>query len=856
MEVCTWTLDGVLDEVARIHRTMNDRQFAFILGAGASVTSGIPTGGQLASKWLRDVHLRECLDGRLIDEWLPNSGIAEGNISLKNAAEFYSNIFERRFDGDRESGYAELEVAMEGKSPSLGYSLLAEIIQKTRHKVVVTTNFDNLVADALAMHAHQSPLVVAHESLAGFVRPQLRRPLVAKIHRDLYLNPINDTAGVSTLEKGWKIALRKLFQYFTPIVVGYGGNDGSLMNMLLDLDSNDIAGRMIWCQREGDAVPSRVEETLVKHKGILVKISGFDEFMLQLAAKLVDDFDVAAIAERTAKLGQERADRYREQAGRLQESSAQGTPAEQQAGEVLKNSMRSDQDWWAWQMRANAALGVEAKLQVFQDGLRALPNSAQMHEAYAKFLSQTAGDAEAADTAYRKSLAIDPSNASAAGGYALFLKLRRKDVKNAGEWFKRALKLDPENVGTTVNYANYLAEQREDIVAADSMYKRALELDPSSALAFGNYALFLQTVVKNFDLAEEMYRRAIELDPGRNSVLGNYASFLWDIRHDADSARLMYARAIEVAPRLSEVMGYAEFLADQGEFEAANAAHLKAIDLDGNSSLALASYANFKAYKEGDFDSAEDLYSRALKLDPKCVNSMLAYAHFLSSKRCDTDAAREVYSRILEVDPKNEGAIADFANFLLDDANDSSAASKLLDSSVALYPNSVPILNAYGVYLIGFRKDFVLAQSVYSRIVSIDPNDYNAVANLAFTHLVVGKPGDGSEVLRLVDIVTSLVEAHRSQALAEALLYGAFVHSELGTKDTRMLARLKSLLLTGFDRGEWDFSPLFEKVVPRCPENERPLLRSLCDAVLDEGKVSDLDLHGEWRLLMPVGIGN
>ncbi len=41
--------------------------------------------------------------------------------------------------------------AMEGNVSSLGYSLLAEIIQHTRHKVVITTNFDNLVADALAM---------------------------------------------------------------------------------------------------------------------------------------------------------------------------------------------------------------------------------------------------------------------------------------------------------------------------------------------------------------------------------------------------------------------------------------------------------------------------------------------------------------------------------------------------------------------------------------------------------------------------------------------------------------------------------------------------------------------------------
>lgn len=155
--VAEWALDGVLDELARIDKLMKDRHFAFILGAGASFTSGIPTGRDLAQRWLKDLYLRECVDQRPLPEWMADCGIGDGRLSWDTAADHYPQIFEHRFDGDREAGYAELEAAMEGKSPSLGYSLLAEIIQYTRHKVVVTTNFDNLVADALAMHAHQSP---------------------------------------------------------------------------------------------------------------------------------------------------------------------------------------------------------------------------------------------------------------------------------------------------------------------------------------------------------------------------------------------------------------------------------------------------------------------------------------------------------------------------------------------------------------------------------------------------------------------------------------------------------------------------------------------------------------------------
>ena len=257
-----WTLDGVLDQLGRISQDMQDRQFVFILGAGASVKSGIPSGKTLAEKWLTELHKRECHDEMSLEAWVASPALKIPGLTFDSAATHYSQIFERRFRGDRHEGYAALEHAMEGKQPSLGYSLLAEIIQHTRHKVVITTNFDNLVVDALAMHAHQSPLVVAHESLTGFVQPKLRRPLVAKIHRDLFYAPKNDVQGVSEMENGWKSALRKLFQHFTPIVIGYGGNDGSLMCLLESLAPGEIVGQMFWCYREGSP-PSAAAQTLL-----------------------------------------------------------------------------------------------------------------------------------------------------------------------------------------------------------------------------------------------------------------------------------------------------------------------------------------------------------------------------------------------------------------------------------------------------------------------------------------------------------------------------------------------------------------------------------------------------------------
>ncbi|MEL7551936.1 tetratricopeptide repeat protein [Pseudomonas protegens] len=664
--VSEWTLDGVLDEMGIIHRAMKDRQFAFILGAGASFTSGIPTGQGLAQKWLKDLHLRECVGGRSLNEWIPESGIGDGTLDWETAAEHYPQIFERRFEGDREAGYAELEAAMEGKSPSLGYSLLAEIIQHTRHKVVVTTNFDNLVADALAMHAHQSPLVVAHESLAGFVRPQMRRPLVAKIHRDLYLHPINDPAGVSTMEQGWKIALKKLFQYFTPVVVGYGGNDGSLMDMLMGLNEGDIAGRIIWCYREGSPPPEKALRVLAKHHGLLVKIPGFDEFMLQLAAKLVTDFDVADIAERTAKLGQERADRYRQQASKLRESSIHGSPAEQRAGEVITKSLRSGQSWWAWEMKAKTQPDVKKRNDIYLEGMKLFPTSVNLAINYAIFLKHELKDYNAAELIYKKVFDLDPNNVRNIGSYANFLAVQRRDYASAQEMYKKALEIEPNNVANATNYGNFLAEQIFDFDAAERLFKKSLEIDPSHLHTLRSYAKFIADARKNHDAAEILYQQALNLAPIDENIICDYANFLADDRKDYDAADVMYKKALELNPSNARVTSdYANFLADDREdYDQAEEMYKRALGLDPNDVLVAGDYATFLKSDRKDYDRAEIIYKDALKLDPSNVRIINSFANFLAFQRKDFDAAEAIFKKALELNPNNKEIASTYSDFL------------------------------------------------------------------------------------------------------------------------------------------------------------------------------------------------
>ena len=340
----TWTVTGFLNYFHEVHAA-DDRRFAFILGAGASFDSGIPMAGQLVDRWLQELHAREDHERRPLAAWATAANLDIDGFEYPRAVEFYSQVFARRFADQPDEGYAYLERILHGRDPSFGYSVLAQVLATTRHRVVITTNFDNLVADALAIYTDKLPFVCGHESLAGFVRINPRRPLVIKVHRDLLLAPKNRVEELAALPDSLVQSLRDLLRSYTPIVIGYGGNDGSLMGLLRDvLQPGDIPGGIYWCYWHGAGLPpAPILEVVARHRGKLVPIQGFDELMLQLGEGL----GFQRMDQRIEQRAGERARKYRESVELLQRrvyprpetpaDTAHGTDAGAAPGEDLED---------------------------------------------------------------------------------------------------------------------------------------------------------------------------------------------------------------------------------------------------------------------------------------------------------------------------------------------------------------------------------------------------------------------------------------------------------------------------------------------------------------------------------------
>ncbi|WP_232525106.1 tetratricopeptide repeat protein [Porphyromonas gingivalis] len=624
-------------------------KFCFLIGAGASMSSGIPSGADLARKWIREIE-EDCGKDDFA-KWKNKVGISEDNVG-----EFYPQIYEKRFGHIPESGYDCIRHYMEGKEPSLGYLILANIMVREKHNVVITTNFDNLLEDAIRTYTKEKPFIAGHEALADYVPKRSDRPIILKLHRDLFLQPFSDQLNTDILQAAWESILGKFLSDYHLIVLGYGGNDGSLMNYLLKLKNRKP---IYWCVRNMDKITSKSlwntlspkAKRLLKNDGYLVPIDDFDRFMYDCYAALGYKFlEGIEKIEKPKSIHEILKPNY----ARIESIQTQLRQLSQTEEELSKESFQSIKsflpDSWMWILKANQEKDIDKKDKIYREGIERYPQDADLLGDYADFLCDICHDYDRAEAYYKRALEADPNHANTLGNYALFLKDVRHDYDQAEAYYKRALAADPNHANNLGNYANFLYNIRCDYDQAETYYKKALEADPNHANTLGNYALFLKNIRHAYDQAEAYYKRALEADPKNANALGNYASFLHTIRHAYDQAEAYYKRALEANPKDANALGnYALFLHTiRHAYDQAEVYYKRALEADPNHANTLGNYALFLKDIRHDYDQAEVYYKRALEVDPKSANKLGNYAHFLIMCRGDLKRADSLIQQAFE----------------------------------------------------------------------------------------------------------------------------------------------------------------------------------------------------------------
>jgi hypothetical protein len=255
-------------------------QFSLFLGAGCSVTSGVPTASSIlrdAKRILYRAQTREEGTDADIDDWL----LAEGLLQNPNTA-YYEAIEAIRPTQRLRRQF--LESYFLDKTPSPAYSLLARLVSQGLFGTIFTTNFDDLFERRLRERGIAR--VVTYDEQARDLEVGSATPTLYKLHGDFLFDRMANTIEECSMLGPWEAEkLRHAVANSGLIVAGYSGADQSVMSILTD----EAARRppplgLYWLTRPGSDLAPLAEQLLEMNGCFSVEVDGFDEFVADLHA--------------------------------------------------------------------------------------------------------------------------------------------------------------------------------------------------------------------------------------------------------------------------------------------------------------------------------------------------------------------------------------------------------------------------------------------------------------------------------------------------------------------------------------------------------------------------------------------
>lgn len=258
--------------------------YTMLLGAGASRSSGIRTASELVEVWRKEIYLGLNLESSEYDSELAKSWLSENYSDWYDAESEYSCLFEKIFDlAPQRRVFVEEEV--ENGKPSIGYAYFSSLIDHQFVNTVFTTNFDDLINEALFRFSKVRPISCAHDSSISAIRISSKRPKIIKLHGDYLYDDLKCTQSeTESLQVNMRMKLEQFLREFGLIVIGYSGNDKSVMSVLSDLIQKEEYLRygVYWVFREEDEISQHTLELLKQDKAYYVLESGFDDFMAKI----------------------------------------------------------------------------------------------------------------------------------------------------------------------------------------------------------------------------------------------------------------------------------------------------------------------------------------------------------------------------------------------------------------------------------------------------------------------------------------------------------------------------------------------------------------------------------------------
>lgn len=539
------SINGFIQEIKDVSDGHHPRKFCFILGAGASISSGIKSGQELVDIWDDKLRIR---NKSSYLKWRSEYGITD-----ENKYSFYSQYYEHYYKRYPKDGYNFLEKLMENAIPSAGYVILSYLLSQTKNNVVITTNFDHLTEDAINYYTQTMPMVIGHESLSHYISKPINRPTVIKIHRDLLFDPANTVNEVDKLHDNWKKALNTILSEYHPIFIGYAGNDNSLMDFLIE-QGEAFADNRLCCpywMLYGDEKPvGKVHDFLEKSNGYFIHHNDFDEVMFLigrvLKIKMQSKEDFLKKAENRFKILSDSIDNFTNKLMKDNSSSAadNSTVSEEIKEAVQYVTSQTDlQNMYKEVVLSYREGNYDDAVSTCKNLINLAPDNSRYHNTLGIILYKMKRYAEAI-TEKQKAVELEPNNAEYRNSLGITLHaLKRYD--EALIEMQKAVELEPDNP----EYRNSLGVTLHNMKRYDEAlieFQKAVELEPDNAEYRDAIGITLGCI-KRYDEAFVEHRKAIELNPNIAKYHNNLGVTLHEMRR-YDEALVEFQKAVALEP--------------------------------------------------------------------------------------------------------------------------------------------------------------------------------------------------------------------------------------------------------------------------------------------------------------------
>ena len=279
--------------------------YTLFIGAGVSRSSGISPVNELIREWRQEIYCH--LHGYSVPmpeeksqefkDW-ENTDYPGWLTKLKyhlNSHSEYGTLFQYTRK-TREERQMYVEKLVSGKFPSPGYMYLAGLIDEGKFNRILTTNFDDLLNDALVKYYSVKPINCAFDSAVTSFNNSSLRPKIIKLHGDfLYDNIKNTDEELLNLSENMESKMIEMCEDKGLVVIGYSGNDESIMAPIrenLRKNKNFLTKGIHWCLHKEEqskilefisedeiSEPLRMIRRRYPDRVFLYSVSGFDKFM-------------------------------------------------------------------------------------------------------------------------------------------------------------------------------------------------------------------------------------------------------------------------------------------------------------------------------------------------------------------------------------------------------------------------------------------------------------------------------------------------------------------------------------------------------------------------------------------------